>query len=367
MNDSSFARIDAIDEVRVRAMCGPIDRQSAKIEVESFEKLLVIGGDEPIAVADSIGRNRYGTPPGMANDEIWFSSSTANAISPRGHKAALRAYQSKVRECQAGSMSEWFDDIRARLNGLFGISRSEVVLAASGAELELIALFLARTMFVRPLTNIVVAPDETGRGVLLAAAGRNFLGSTPFAEAVGYGSLIEGLGASDQLTETVQIRDEQGVRLSSDSIDRLIEEKVKARIADGRSVLVHLLDCSKTNYGGLQRSTASALMKQHPGQILVVVDACQLRCSPKQIKADLQAGFMVMITGSKFAGGPPFSGALLLSPTFLDHIETLDLPFCLRTYSSAEDWPATLRQRIRGAFDVQCNVGVGLRWEARLG
>lgn len=55
---------------------------------------------------------------------------------------------------------------------LFGITGSEAILSASGTELEIIALFLARCMLHGPVTNLIIGPTETGKGVPLGAAGR---------------------------------------------------------------------------------------------------------------------------------------------------------------------------------------------------
>ena len=44
----------------------------------------------------------------------------------------------------------------------------------------------------------------------------------------------------------------------------------------------------------------------------VLVDACQMRLPLERIRACLAAGWMVLVTGSKFFGGPPFAGALLV-------------------------------------------------------
>jgi hypothetical protein len=336
------------------------------LELQSFERLLASGGDERIAIDRGTGRNRYGTPRGKACDEVWFSSSTAAAISPRGYDAALKAYRSVIRIHDVGALPAWFDHIRARLIGLFGTPGSEIILSGSGTELELIALFLARSILRRPLTNVVVAPGETGRGVLLAASGRHFLDSTCFLARVERGQLIEGFETPEPLTETVEIRDEYGIALSPDSIDGAIVQKIEANLAKDRCVLIHLLDCSKTNSTGGRRSTASALMTRYAGRVLVVVDSCQLRCSPEQIRADLHAGFMVMITGSKFAGGPPFAGAILLPPQIVEQLRFLDLPPGLLAYTAAEDWPVALRSKIGRRFGVKDNVGAGLRWEAAL-
>lgn len=331
-----------------------------------FERLLTSGGDERIAIDPRTGRNRYGTPRGLAHGETWFSSSTATAISARGYDAARDAYLSAVRPGRARSIPIWLDQTRARLSELFGIPGTEVILSGSGTELELIALFLARNALHGPLTNVVVAPGETGRGVLLAASGRHFLGSSPFGETREHGSWVEGFETSRSSIETIEIRDEAGGLKSSESVDAEVVRKVEAGVANGRCALVHLLDCSKTGRGGPRRSTASALLERYPGQVLVVVDSCQLRCSPEQIRADLRAGFMVMITGSKFAAGPPFAGAMLLPPLIMGQLATLDLPSGLLAYASAEDWPAALRRKISRPFAVTENVGAGLRWEAAL-
>jgi len=339
---------------------------SAALHSPSFEQLLVSGGDERIAIDPCTGRNRYGTPPGKADEETWFSSSTATAISPRGHDAALDTYRSVIHASDAYAIPTWFNRIRARLVRLLGIPGTAVVLSGSGTELEFIALFLARSILRQPLTNLVIAPEETGRGVPLAASGRHFLGSAPFGDEVERGLLLEGVASSDILTQTVEIRDEYGAPRSLDCIDDDVVQRVEASVANGRCALIHLLDCSKTNRGGLRRSTAAALMARYARRALVVVDSCQLRCSPERIRADLQAGFMVMITGSKFAGGPPFAGAILIPPIITEQLQRFELPAGLLTYTAAEDWPAGLRSKISSRFIAARNVGAGLRWEAAL-
>lgn len=164
-------------------------------EMEAFELLLSSGGDERIFIDPSTGRSRYHTPRGKASDETWFSSSTATAVSRRGYSAAWEAYNSIIHAADVGLTAGWFERIRARLLALFGTAGSEVILSASGTELEIIALFLARSIMGGPLTNVIVGPVETGRGVLLSAAGRHFLGSAPFAAKVERGESIEGFDA----------------------------------------------------------------------------------------------------------------------------------------------------------------------------
>jgi hypothetical protein len=141
---------------------------------------------------------------------------------------------------------------------------------------------------------------------------------------------------------------------------------VRAIVASGARDLVHLLDCSKTGLSGFSRQSAAALLQEFPDQVSVVVDACQLRCAPAQIRADLEAGFLVMITGSKFAGGPAFSGALLAPEGFAARLEKVDWPEGLAAHGAALDWPPALREKIAGPFGARANEGLGLRWEAAL-
>ena len=340
--------------------------ERATADRQLFESILTSGGDERIAIDPATGRNRYGAPPGKACDEVWFSSSTASAISPRGYEAALEALRCLTGAHQKWPVSGWFDRIRDRLAALFGIPQAEVILSSSGTELELIAVVLSRSILQRPLTNLVIAPAETGRGVPLAAAGRHFLETSPFAAEVASGRLLDGLEAPESEVEIVEIRDPNGVALSADSIDDAVVRRVEAVIASGSDVLVHLLDCSKTDRTGLRRRTASVLMARYSGRVVIVVDACQLRCSREQIKADLNAGFMVMMTGSKFAGGPPFAGALLLPPWIVERLQFVKLPQGLSAYTAANDWPLALRRALDACLVAQANIGMGLRWEAAL-
>jgi len=44
----------------------------------------------------------------------------------------------------------------------------------------------------------------------------------------------------------------------------------------------------------------------------VIVDACQARIAPAAVRRYLRLGWPVIVTGSKFFGGPPFAGAVLV-------------------------------------------------------
>jgi hypothetical protein len=331
-----------------------------------FETLLASGGDERLSLNPKTGRNRLGFPAGPTGNEIFLSSATASAISPRGKAAALHALDLTMRAKDGQTLPAWFDDIRQRLLDLFAPPGGEIALCASRAEAELILLAMARKLLVRPLTNLVVAPREAETGLAAAADGRHVVGSAPFAAQVPRGAVLEGFAGAGRHIGCVELRDRYGAPLEAAEIDRRVTERVAALVAGGRDVILHVTDCSETGQSGPSRRAAAALAKAFPKNVLVAVDAGQLRCPRETLRADLDAGFIVLLGGSKFAGGPPFSGALLLPPALAAGLEDMVLPEGLADYSAALDWSPCLRENLRGNFSTLANIGLGLRWECAL-
>ena len=260
----------------------------------------------------------------------------------------------------------WFDEIRARILTLVGCPGAQAILCASGTETEILALTLARSLLRRPLTNIVVAQQETGAGVMQAAAGTHFDVSAALQANVEKGRPLEGWQPEAIETANVDIRDLDGRLRASTDVDQDVGNVIADAMQRGRDIQLHVLDTSKVGQGGPSRSVAKTLSTQHPERIIVVVDACQLRCSFEDIRADLTSGFMVMITGSKFAGGPPFCGALLIPKGIGQKLDHLEVPAGLAAYSAQHDWPSRFRPALRGDCFALSNLGLGLRWEAAL-
>ena len=327
--------------------------------------LLASGGDDRIWLDPVTRRNRYGAPGAPAPDELWFSSSTASPVSPRGWAAAGEALERLVE----GSLNiaAWFDNLRDRLLALYGAPGAEAVLAASGTEAELVALSLALSLASGPLVNIVVAPAETGSGVPAAAAGQHFLGRASLGAEVAKGARLAGWEDACVAMETVEIREPGGALRRRSDVDQEAADRVDRAVATGAFALLHVLDASKTGRPGVSRVAATEILARHPGRVMVVVDACQLRCPPDAIRHDLTQGFAVMVTGSKFAGGPAFCGALLLPAAMADRLAARPLRGApLAPYSAALDWPARLRGAVAAGLAHPANLGLGLRWSAAL-
>jgi hypothetical protein len=328
--------------------------------------MLASGGDERIWIDPATNRNRYGTTTLPRPDEVFFSSSTASTISPRSFAAVDAAWSDLANSNSSGSLNRLFDDIRNRLLALFGIAGTEVVLAGSGTEAEYIALCLAQSVLGEELTNIVVAPGETGSGVLRAAGGTHFLTSTPFLGAVCPGAPIHGWAETGISVETVEIRDATGKVRPAADIDAELHDRVKRSVHRGCPALIHLLHTSKTGQSGLSLAMAANIAADFSSNTVILVDCCQLRASEDEIRAFLNLGFLVVLTGSKFAGGPAFSGAVLVPEIFLQRCARLRLPEGLAGYSTRQDWPKLWRDEIELSWASAANLGLGLRWIAAL-
>jgi hypothetical protein len=99
-------------------------------------------------------------------------------------------------------------------------------------------------------------------------------------------------------------------------------------------------------------------------QLTVLIDASQFRIGSAALRAYLQLGCMVAVTGSKFFAAPSFCGALLMPSVLAQAMQARPLPALLHSYASSAEWPA----HWPGASDLALlpNMGLLLRWEAAL-
>lgn len=337
------------------------------------EELLALGGDHRIRV--EAGENRYGCRPRPLPPRWQLGSSTASEISEAALAAAERQRERLgrvlLRRPAYEVHAEEATRIRLALRAALGIEAVdpavEVVLGASGTDLHLYATALAagagRAGGAEGALR-VVGPEagETGTGVPAALQARHASEHPALGGQVVAGSPL-GDGPPPELRE-VRLRDGQGAPRPVEAIDAEAEALCEEALAAGRPVLLVLADVSKTGLLGPSAACGLALARRHPGRLFVLVDACQLRLSAATLRAYLHAGALVAVTGSKFAGGPPFSGALLLPAEVIERLRGVVLPPGLGRYGARADWPASL-----GGADVlprAANLGLLVRWEAAL-
>jgi hypothetical protein len=92
-----------------------------------------------------------------------------------------------------------------------------------------------------------------------------------------------------------------------------------------------------------------------------------MRVDQPTVSQHLEAGHMVVVTGSKFFGGPPFSGAVLLPRTYAAvAAELRHGPVGMREFLSRYDVPRAL-PGLRALGSARPNYGLIARWAAASG
>jgi len=126
--------------------------------------------------------------------------------------------------------------------------------------------------------------------------------------------------------------------------------------------LLHFLDSSKTGLRGPSFACVKRLVQRYGSSMQVVVDAAQMRTSHSGLAEYLDIGCMVIVSGSKFYTGAPFSGGLLVPGTIARMLDGVAaLPEGFGDYWSAYDVPPRW-SRWRAQLPVAPNVGVLVRW-----
>ncbi|MGV7210024.1 hypothetical protein ACLB1G_19450 [Oxalobacteraceae bacterium A2-2] len=311
-------------------------------DLPSTAALLASGGDERLALDAGSGRSRHGCRPLPDDALAALGSATASNITAHAWAAAdglRRRCAELLRTCSLQHVHALAESAQRqallRHCGCAADDGVQAIFAASGTD----ALQLAARM-CRAQIAILVAPSETGSGVPLALQGRHFnrIGADGAAHRQG-----EPAGAWTGAAAFIAARRPDGGLRGAGLVDADYAAAVEAAAEGGGSVLLVLTDVSKTGLIVPGIATVQRLQARWPRQLRVLVDACQFRLAPHTVRAYLEQGWMVALTGSKFMGGPTYSGALLL-------------PACL----------ASLAQRAPSLLPSWPNMGLLLRWEAAL-
>jgi hypothetical protein len=329
--------------------------------------LLTGGGDTRITLDPRSAANKYGCPPLPAPAFAAFGSSTASTISSGAFAAAdeLRARLDAAASLEPAAVTyaRELQRMRHELRSLCGLGDQniDIIFGASGTDLHLIAAELIRTESQRPPLVVMVDAAETGSGVPAALAGRYFSAVAPLGD-----KLAEGAAALTDLADIVAIptREVDGRPRPAAAIDADVTATVADAVAQGRQILVTMVDVSKTGLIAPGPACAAALRRLWPDQVQVLVDACQFRLAPATLRAYLGAQCVVAVTGSKFLTGPAFSGALLVPASVASRWQRHALPPALRAFSARGEWPLEwpAARELRDAV----NYGLLLRWEAAL-
>lgn len=298
-------------------------------ELPSTEQLLISGGDARIALDPVSHLNKYGCRPYPDPALLAFGSSTATTISEAGFAAANRLRDRLLKESDAATFEAIYaremQRIRQELLELSQLSDAgiELAFATSGTDAHFLAAQYAASVSDHPLRVVMVEEDETGSGVATAL------------------STADTDGQKLCSIDLVPLRAADGAPRAIADIDRDVAARVNEAVTLGERVLLIMVDQSKTGLIAPSSACVMQLHQRHPGLVEALVDACQFRIAPPTLRAYLQQGFMVALTGSKFLTGPSFSAALL--------------------------YPSVHGTMVRAGGDFgEVNFGLLLRWEAAL-
>jgi hypothetical protein len=350
----------------------PHDGEPARGLRELFaplDELLLRGGDPRLALDPACGLNAYGCGPSPSPDLLNFASSTASPISERAHARASAARDELMQSSIATGFEEAFDTrieaMRETLRAHLGLSPADadIVFSPSGTDSQLHALFVARTLLGERLVTIVAGADQTGSGTAFTARGHHFSVHTAGGQPVQKDAPIAGLAGGSVALPLLDGCAEIARRADFDGV---ILDAVETAVAGGASVLLQIMDCSKLGWRAPSEACLGEIARRWPREVLIVVDACQMRLGRGRLRTYLDRGYLVLITGSKYFGGPAFSGALLIPAALARSIDqTATIASGLLDYANRSDWPAGWT-RLRSRFASRQNLGQWLRWEAAL-
>ena len=374
-----------------------------KIVHESVVCLMEKGSDDRSTFHGEQRLNKYFT--GMyARKADLLHRGTCTSSSPT--EGALEASKHMVRRLWDGEEHadvELMDEVRDRVEHLFCGGNGRMVIHPSGTDAETMPLLQAvlesraiardAPSADRParyasepergnVVSLVACAGEVGSGTTEAAMGRFFSKSVPLGgNRVAMGQELPALhDLADMDAVELVARGgpdamDGGARADYDEL--VMREARKALAADPACVVVlHTVAGSKTGLRLPSPAVAAELVDAFGARVVSVLDACQMRHHPSLIPRWLDEQGPVLMTSSKFFGGPSFGSGVFFPHDAVDRVnahleaeqpETLAVlaEACASylTHHDIGDVFPKLHDAMPPGF---CNVGVLLRWAAGL-
>ena len=336
--------------------------------VKEFEQVIISGGDHRTIVSEASNHNVYGCAPSPIS-ALHYSSSTASNVTFGAFNFARDIYQRIIdqREDIIEFVERENQITRDSIRSLFGLPDNvDIVLCPSGTDTELLAITIIANVTSKKINSILLAPQEVGSGVENAASGRAPSDITPFGNKIEKGSLIEGFEKINLQVSPIDIRELTGEGELKDRVHDKILKLLHSNLLNNCHTLLHMVYRSKTGAVAPSVEFVRSIRCLYRRDVDVVVDACQMRMKLELLRELLSMGCMVIITGSKFFTGAPFSSALLVPNNLRDIMnENAFVPKGIKEYISQYDIP--IRWKSRYKFNkMRFNIGLLLRWKTAL-
>jgi len=257
--------------------------------------LLLADADARSALSPATGLNRYGCAPYPQPGTVMLSSCTGNEPG----KAGLSAVQRLKRRMMRAAWNNRFDqelaaveaELARRIAALMGINPAPdtvIALTKSGSA----AAHLTAGHFCpddQPCLYLLVGQKETGREV-------------PDAISIGAHVTVEDMFIR---------HDETGEAVAADVLVSRLEQRISTALHQGMQVVLQVVEGSKTGLTAPGIDGVARLRHRFPKGLHIVADFCQMRPG-SAVKPYADLGAAIIATGSKFLGGPAFSGVAVI-------------------------------------------------------
>ncbi len=346
------------------AMKTPQVRDEADLDLSvAATELMTKGGDQRIALSPATGLNQYMVAPRPGTITA-YSSSTANDISGPAFEEVKRRLAALAPDLDLSSRAygEALETLRLRIRNTWSLPETiDIVFAGSGTDLEYVGLVTANRDDAKIL-NILLGSDEVGSGCAHSARGHFFADCTALGHHTVVGMPVDPAMADRIQVMDIPIRGSDGYPIPSEDILLSICVVIEFAIMSNQLPLVHVVHGSKTGLILPSFVHIDALRRRFGNKVCFVVDACQARIDRDAIVGYLARGATVFLTGSKFMGGPPFSGFALIPKKVAERSSGLFRGF-EKIFNRAE-WPNGWQNR--DMLPNGSNLGLLLRLEASI-
>lgn len=404
---SSSTDPEALRVERLRALVMALE---AQVVDESVVCLMEKGSDDRSTFRGGARLNKYFTGMYARAPDLLHRGTCTSSSPTEGALEASKQMLHRLWEGEEESDVALMDEVRERVEALFCGGKGRMVVHPSGTDAETMPLLqavlesraLARAVpaSARPaelidpdgsstrgnVVSLVACAGEVGSGTTDACMGRFFSKAVPLGgNRVAMGQELPALHDLAAMVAIDLVARSDGVDAIAGDVgsaradyDDVVEAAAReALAADPAAVVVlHTVAGSKTGLRLPSPDLSSRLRAEFGSRVVSVLDACQMRHHPALIPRWLDEQGPVLMTSSKFFGGPSFGSGVFFPHAAVDRMnELLDREPPATVAAVAEACASYLTHHDIGdvlpkLHDVMppgfCNVGVLLRWAAGL-
>jgi len=392
---------EVLREARLAALVRGIEKQ---VVHESVVCLMEKGSDDRSTFHGDARLNKYFTGMYARAPDLLHRGTCTSSSPTAGALEASKAMLQRLWEGEERADVALMDETRERVEDLFCGGKGRMVIHPSGTDAETMPLLQAvlesrhlAANVVRPedrpseyaecpdrgnVVSLVACAGEVGSGTTEAAMGRFFSKSVPLGgNRVAMGQELPALHDLADMDAVELVAREGGASSLGgprEDYDALVETAARDALrADPACVVVlHTVAGSKTGLRLPSPDVSERLCAEFGHRVVSVLDACQMRHSPSLIPRWLEHSGPVLMTSSKFFGGPSFGSGVFFPHATVERINAhlgAEPPATLAliaeacasylTHHDIGDVFPKLHDAMPPGF---CNVGVLLRWAAGL-